>query len=181
MKTSKQVLIILITIAVTIFAVLVILNLGLGEKKIEKRIETLYTVEDPQFLRTMGVMLGPPVIPGNAGLTLLNGDQIFPAMLKAIKEARKTISFESAMDEATGASTVKVAGIDRARTQFRVEYNPSHPAADAKGYVKLPNVDVMMEVTDMREANRSYEANLQVIKQAREMISMTIDLLRSNS
>ena len=95
MKTSKQVLIILITIAVTIFAVLVILNLGLGEKKIEKRIETLYTVEDPQFLRTMGVMLGPPVIPGNAGLTLLNGDQIFPAMLKAIKEARKTISFET--------------------------------------------------------------------------------------
>lgn len=92
---------------------------------------------------------------------------------------RKTISFESAMDEATGASTVKVAGIDRARTQFRVEYNPSHPAADAKGYVKLPNVDVMMEVTDMREANRSYEANLQVIKQARDMISMTIDLLRS--
>ncbi len=95
MKTSKQVLIILVTIAVTIFAVLVVLNLGLGEKKIEKRIETLYTVEDPQFLRTMGVMLGPPVIPGNAGLTLLNGDQIFPAMLKAIKEARKTISFET--------------------------------------------------------------------------------------
>jgi cardiolipin synthase len=95
MKTSKQVLIILVTIAVTIFAVLVVLNLGLGEKKIQKRIETLYTVEDPQFLRTMGVMLGPPVIPGNAGLTLLNGDQIFPAMLKAIKEARKTISFET--------------------------------------------------------------------------------------
>ena len=95
MKTSKQVLIILVTIAVTIFTVLVVLNLGLGEKKIEQRIETLYTVEDPQFLRTMGVMLGPPVIPGNAGLTLLNGDQIFPAMLKAIKEARKTISFET--------------------------------------------------------------------------------------
>jgi flagellar basal-body rod protein FlgC len=93
--------------------------------------------------------------------------------------ARKTISFESEMDEAIGVSTVKVAGIDRQGGPFRVEHNPGHPAADANGYVKLPNVDVMVEVADMREANRSYEANLQVIKQAREMISMTIDLLRS--
>jgi len=92
---------------------------------------------------------------------------------------RKTISFESEVDEAMGVSTVKVAGIERHRTAFRVEHNPGHPAADAKGFVKLPNVDVMVEVADMREANRSYEANLQVIKQAREMIAMTIDLLRS--
>ena len=94
--------------------------------------------------------------------------------------ARKTISFESQVDEAMGLSTVTVAGIERDRTPFRVEHNPSHPAADAKGYVKLPNVDVMVELADMREANRSYEANLQVIKQAREMIAMTIDLLRSS-
>ena len=63
----------------------------------------------------------------------------------------------------------------------RIEHNPGHPAADANGYVKLPNVDMMVEMADMREANRSYEANLQIIKQAREMISMTIDLLRSSS
>lgn len=93
--------------------------------------------------------------------------------------SRKTISFESEVDEAMGVSTVKVAGIDRHRAPFRIEHNPGHPAADAKGFVKLPNVDVMVEVADMREANRSYEANLQVIKQAREMIAMTIDLLRS--
>ena len=62
-----------------------------------------------------------------------------------------------------------------------MEHNPGHPAADQNGYVKLPNVDIMAEVADMREANRSYEANLQVIKQAREMISMTIDMLRSGS
>jgi flagellar basal-body rod protein FlgC len=93
---------------------------------------------------------------------------------------RKTISFESEVDDAMGgASLVKVAGIDRHRSPYRVEHNPGHPAADAKGFVKLPNVDVLVEVADMREANRSYEANLQVIKQAREMISMTIDLLRS--
>jgi flagellar basal-body rod protein FlgC len=94
---------------------------------------------------------------------------------------RKVISFESQLDEAEGASMVKVSGIEQQRSPFRVEYNPGHPAADAKGYVKMPNVDVMVEVTDMREANRSYEANLQVIKQARDMISMTIDMLRSNS
>lgn len=92
---------------------------------------------------------------------------------------RKTVSFESELDEASGTSLVKVAGIDRHRSAFRVEHNPGHPAADAAGFVKLPNVDIMVEMADMREANRSYEANLQVIKQAREMISMTIDLLRS--
>ena len=92
---------------------------------------------------------------------------------------RKTISFESEIDEALGTNLVKVAGVDRHRTPYRIEHNPGHPAADAKGFVKLPNVDIMVEVADMREANRSYEANLQVIKQTREMISMTIDLLRS--
>ena len=57
-----------------------------------------------------------------------------------------------------------------AQAPYRIEHNPGHPAADAKGYVKLPNVDILVEIADMREANRSYEANLQVIKQAREMI-----------
>lgn len=92
---------------------------------------------------------------------------------------RKTISFESEIDEAIGANLVKVAGIDRHRSPYRVEYSPGHPAADANGYVKFPNVDVLVEVADIREANRSFEANLQVIRQAREMIAMTIDLLRS--
>jgi flagellar basal-body rod protein FlgC len=92
---------------------------------------------------------------------------------------RKTISFESELDEATGTSFVKVSGIDRHRSPYRIEHNPGHPAADAKGFVKLPNVDIMVEIADVREANRSYEANLQVIKQAREMIAMTIDLLRN--
>ena len=53
--------------------------------------------------------------------------------------------------------------------------------ADSAGYVKLPNVNVLVEMSDMREANRSYEANLQVVKQARKLISMTIDMMRSNS
>ncbi|HZT48564.1 MAG TPA: flagellar basal body rod protein FlgC [Hyphomicrobiaceae bacterium] len=93
---------------------------------------------------------------------------------------RKVVTFENEVDEASGASLVKVASIERHRSPYRLEHDPNNPAADANGYVKLPNVDIITEVTDMREANRSYEANLQVIKQAREMIAMTIDLLKGN-
>jgi flagellar basal-body rod protein FlgC len=78
-----------------------------------------------------------------------------------------------------GANLVRVDSTELDATPFRVEHNPGHPAADANGYVKLPNVNMLVEMADMREANRSYMANLQMIKQAREMISMTIDLLRS--
>jgi flagellar basal-body rod protein FlgC len=92
---------------------------------------------------------------------------------------RKTISFEDEVDDTTGANVVKVSGIDRSRAPYRTEYHPGHPAADEKGYVKLPNVDMLVELADMREASRSYAANLQVVKQARELINMTIDLLRS--
>lgn len=93
--------------------------------------------------------------------------------------ARKGITFEAELDEVTQASAVRVIGIDPVNTPFKLEHMPGHPAADEKGYVKLPNVDVIAELADMREANRSYEANLQVVKQARDMINATIDLLRS--
>jgi len=93
---------------------------------------------------------------------------------------RKVVSFESQIDDVEQTATVRVAGIDAATTPYKLEYMPGHPAADQKGFVKLPNVDVMTEVADMREANRSYEANLQIIKQARDMINMTIDMLRSS-
>ncbi len=94
--------------------------------------------------------------------------------------ARKTVSFESALDDASGAKLVQVDRVDTDKRPFRVEYNPGHPAADENGNVKMPNVDMLVELADMRESNRSYEANLQVVKQARSMISMTIDLLRSS-
>lgn len=94
--------------------------------------------------------------------------------------ARKTVSFQAAMDDLLGAKLVKVDRVDVDRKPFRVEYDPSHPAADENGNVKLPNVDMLVELADMRETNRSYEANLQVVKQARSMMSMTIDLLRSS-
>ena len=60
-----------------------------------------------------------------------------------------------------------------------MEYDPGNPAADKNGMVKTPNVNMLVELADMREANRSYEANLQTVKQTRELVSMTIDLLRA--
>ena len=72
---------------------------------------------------------------------------------------------------------IKSVGVDA--TPFRTEHLPGNPAADDKGDVKLPNVDLLFEMADMREANRSYEANLQVVKQSREMLTQTIDLMRT--
>jgi flagellar basal-body rod protein FlgC len=92
---------------------------------------------------------------------------------------RKTVTFNAEVDRAAGAQLVKVKEVGVDRTPFRVEYDPGHPAADQTGYVKLPNVNMMIEMADMREVNRSYEANLQVVKQVRSMLGMTIDLLRS--
>lgn len=92
---------------------------------------------------------------------------------------RKVINFAAEVDRATGGSMVNVVKIDRDKAAFPVEYMPGHEAADENGYVKMPNVNPLIEMADVSEANRSYEANLQVIKQARELISMTIDLMRS--
>ena len=73
---------------------IVIVNLSLGDKKIEHVVPSLYGVEDAQFLRSMGVLLGPPLVNGNRTAVLVNGDRIFPAMLDALRKARKTITFE---------------------------------------------------------------------------------------
>jgi flagellar basal-body rod protein FlgC len=94
---------------------------------------------------------------------------------------RKTVTFENEVDRLTGAEMVRVANYGTDRTDFTMEHDPGNPAADAEGYVKMPNVNMLTEMADMREANRSYEANLQVIKQSRELIAMTIDLLRNGS
>jgi len=77
-----------------------------------------------------------------------------------------------------GAKGVAMTGVRPDATPFRREYNPGNPAADAKGYVNLPNVDPLVEALDMREAQRAYEANLNVIETARTMQSRTLDLLK---
>ncbi len=93
---------------------------------------------------------------------------------------RKQVTFGAEMDLLTGAALVKVKKVQGDPKPFQLEYDPGNPAANASGYVKLPNVNMIVEMADMREASRSYESNLQAIKQAKEMISMTIDLLRSS-
>ena len=92
---------------------------------------------------------------------------------------RKTVTFGSELDRVSGVErvTVKKLGVDRG--DFVNEYDPGNPAADTNGMVKMPNVNMLVELADMREASRSYTANTQVIKQVRELVSMTIDLMRS--
>jgi cardiolipin synthase A/B len=87
--------VIVLTVVVTVVAVLLIANLTSGEKKVEHKIERLYASDDPQFLRSMGLLLGPPVVSGNRFEALVNGDEIFPAMLDAIRSAKHTITFET--------------------------------------------------------------------------------------
>jgi cardiolipin synthase len=86
---------IVLAFAAGVLLVLVIANLSSSSKKIERKIEHLYAVREPAFLRSMGSLLGPPVVPGNRVTALCNGDEIFPAMLEAIRGARKTICFET--------------------------------------------------------------------------------------
>ena len=92
---------------------------------------------------------------------------------------RKLMTFQQAVDEATGAVIVKPGRTVSDTTPFRTIYDPSHPAADAEGYVKLPNVSEMVEEGDGREAERSYEANLATLNQARSMFSKTLDILKA--
>jgi cardiolipin synthase len=92
---TRKLPIILATAAATAAATLLIINLSTGEKQITERITHSYAISDPQFRRSMGVLLGPPLVEGNKVDTLVNGREIFPAMLAAIRRAEKTITFET--------------------------------------------------------------------------------------
>lgn len=92
---------------------------------------------------------------------------------------RQMAIFKNELNRADGTKEVMVDKITTDKTPFILKYDPSHPAADEKGYVKYPNVNPLLEMMDMREAQRSYEANLGVIEVARSMLMRTIDLLRS--
>jgi flagellar basal-body rod protein FlgC len=92
---------------------------------------------------------------------------------------RKIPTFRSEMDRALDANTIAMGKVRPDPTDFRSKYEPGHPAADANGYVKYPNVNSLIEMNDMREAQRSYEANLNVIGATRRMLQRTIDLLKA--
>jgi len=91
---------------------------------------------------------------------------------------RRVPTFESRLDREIGANTVQLGRIQQDRSDFQMRFEPGHPAADANGYVRYPNVNTLVETMDMREAQRSYEANLNVIGTTRRMIQRTLDILR---
>ncbi len=93
---------------------------------------------------------------------------------------RKTVTLAEEMDRAVGTPTVVVKYIGADRSAFEVRHDPGNPAADANGNVKMPNVNVLIELSDLRQANRSYSANVEAITQARSMLTMNIDLLRNS-
>ena len=91
---------------------------------------------------------------------------------------RKTISFAEMLDRQSGSSLVRVAEIGRDKGQLPIKFDPSHPAADEKGYVRTSNVSTLLEMNNMREASRSYEANVSMFEAGRRMRRQIIDLLK---
>jgi len=92
---------------------------------------------------------------------------------------RKVISFKSELERASGVNLVRAQKPTHDRSDFELKYDPGHPAANSDGYVKMPNVKTVIEMADMREAQRTYEANLNAVDTAKQMINRTIDLLRN--
>ena len=91
---------------------------------------------------------------------------------------RKVVTFRNVLDRGIGLDTVRVHRTRPDNSEFQRRYDPNHPAADENGYVLAPNVNTLIEMMDMREAQRSYEANLSVIRASKSMLQSTIDVLR---
>lgn len=92
---------------------------------------------------------------------------------------RKIVTFDRKFDHELDAQTVALGRVQRDKQPFQVKNDPGNPGADANGNVKLPNINPLIEQMDMREAQRSYEANLNIITTTRRMISRTLDILRA--
>ena len=91
---------------------------------------------------------------------------------------RKTVTFENKLDRELGAPAVGVKEVGKDKSAFPLRYDPSHPAANKGGYVQEPNVNSFVELMDMREAQRSYNANLNTLEVTRAMLSRTVDMLK---
>jgi flagellar basal-body rod protein FlgC len=91
---------------------------------------------------------------------------------------RRIPTFQAIMDKDAGGEVVKIGKIALDMSDFQSRYEPGHPAADKNGYVKYPNVDPLVEAMDMREAQRTYEANLNVVTVTRQMLGHTLDILK---
>jgi len=91
---------------------------------------------------------------------------------------RKIVTFQTELDKAHGVELVKADGVDFDQKEFGKKYDPGNPAADASGYIKTSNVNGMIELMDMRQAQRTYQSNLNALEASRRMATMTLDLLR---
>jgi flagellar basal-body rod protein FlgC len=91
---------------------------------------------------------------------------------------RKVVTFKNELDRASGTNLVKVDKVRPDSAEFQRRFDPKHPAADRDGYVLAPNVNPLIEMMDMREAQRSYEANMNVINTSRTLLSRTVEMLR---
>jgi len=91
---------------------------------------------------------------------------------------RKIVTFQTELDKVNGVEIVKADGIDFDKKDFGKKYDPGNPAADPSGYIKTSNVNGMIEMMDMRQAQRTYQSNLNALEASRRMATMTLDLLR---
>ena len=91
---------------------------------------------------------------------------------------RKVVTFKNHLDRETQADLVQVGEYGEDKTDFPKRYDPSHPAADKDGYVRMPNVNPLLEMVDMREARRAYEANIDMVETTKEMLLQTVNMLR---
>lgn len=108
---------------------------------------------------------------------LANADSL-PQTPDAKPYSRKVVTFKQELDRANGLNRVKVDKVRNDKSEFQKRFDPSHPAADKDGYVLAPNVNPLIEMMDLREAQRSYEANLSVISSSKGLLSRTIEMLR---
>jgi flagellar basal-body rod protein FlgC len=109
---------------------------------------------------------------------IANADSV-PSQPGADPYRRKIPTFETEFDRALNVQLVELGKVQTDASDFRLKYEPGHPAADSNGNVKYPNVNALVEMTDMREAQRSYQANINVITATRRMLQRTIDILRA--
>jgi flagellar basal-body rod protein FlgC len=91
---------------------------------------------------------------------------------------RKVVTFKNELDRANGITAVKIDKVRPDSSEFQRRYDPKHPAADRDGYILAPNINPLIEMMDMREAQRSYEANMNVINTSRSLLSRTVEMLR---
>jgi len=133
------------------------------------------------LLRTMRISTAGMKVQGTRlrviSENIANADSL-PTQPGGLPYRRKVITFRNELDRNIGVNTVRVDRVKNDLSEFGRKLDPSHPAAGPDGYVLSPNINSLIEMTDMREAQRSYEANLNVIKSSKSMLQQTIGLLR---